>query len=154
MSAAINLLDKYKKTCSIASDNACAISLGVSRSAVSLWRNGKGHPEADSIEQMCDAIGEPLARWLPLIEAERARSPGARRAWLRLAQVAAAVAMTVGLTPAHSAPVSTGHNPVGTVYYVKFWKAIRRAGTRIASALFPKHGAPHGTPTHTLAMAV
>lgn len=92
MSASINLLDKYKKACSIASDNACASSLGVGRAAVSKWRNGTGHPEADLIERMCEATGEPLARWLPLIEAERARSPGARRAWLRLAQVAATVA--------------------------------------------------------------
>jgi transcriptional regulator with XRE-family HTH domain len=92
MSASINLLDKYKKACSIASDNACAASLGVGRAAVSKWRNGNGHPEADIIERMCEATGEPLARWLPLIEAERARSPGARRAWLRLAQVAATLA--------------------------------------------------------------
>jgi Helix-turn-helix. len=96
MPASITLLDKYKKTCSLASDNACAVSLGVTRSAVSLWRNGKGHPEADSVERMCEATGEPLARWLPLIEAERARSPGARRAWLRLAQVAAVMTVVLG----------------------------------------------------------
>lgn len=92
MNSAINLLDKYKKACSIASDNACAGSLGVSRQAVSKWRNGENHPDADVVEKMCEATGEPLARWLPLIEAERARSPGARRAWLRLAQVAATLA--------------------------------------------------------------
>lgn len=119
MSNTIKLLDKYEQTCSIATDMAAAKSLGLGRSAISAWRHGHRHAEADAIEKMCDAIGEPLARWLPLIEAERARSPGARRAWLRLAQVAAGVALTVGLTPAHSAPVSTGHNPVGTVYYVK-----------------------------------
>lgn len=107
MNSAIILLDKYKKACSIASDNACAASLSVSRQAVSKWRNGENHPDADVVEKMCEATGESLARWLPLIESERARSPGARRAWLRLAQVAAAVALTVGLTPAHSAPVST-----------------------------------------------
>lgn len=123
MSASITLLDKYKKACSLASDNACAVSLGVTRSAVSLWRNGKGHPEADSVERMCEATGESLARWLPLIEAERARSPGARKAWLRLAQVAAVLTLTVGALPSHAtAQQSAGYasdNPVHSVYYVK-----------------------------------
>ena len=95
MPATIALLDKYKEACSLASDNACAASLGLTRSAVSLWRQGKGHPDADSVERMCTATGESLAHWLPLIEADRARSPAARKVWLRLAQAAAAVALTV-----------------------------------------------------------
>ncbi len=123
MSATIDLLDKYKKACTLGSDNACAASLGVSRSAVSLWRNTKGHPEADTVERMCAATGEPVARWLPLIEAERARTPEARKAWLRLAQIAAAVAMTVGLT-AHTSPAhAEGRNFAKSdhsVYYVKY----------------------------------
>jgi len=154
MNATINLLDKYKKACSIASDNACAGSLGVSRQAVSKWRNGENHPDADVVEKMCEATGERLARWLPLIEAERARSPGARRAWLRLAQVAAAVALTVGISPSHAAPISAAHNPETSVYYVKLWILVRKAGTRLASLLFPKHGHQHGPTAHTPALAV
>jgi transcriptional regulator with XRE-family HTH domain len=92
VNATIKLLDKYREVCSLNSDNAAAVKLGISRSAVSLWRGGKGHPEADSIEKMCEATGENIARWMPLIESERARSPGARKAWLRLAQLAAGVA--------------------------------------------------------------
>jgi len=92
MSVSIKLLDKYKAARSLPSDNACATSLGVGRAAVSKWRNGTGHPEADLVEKMCEATGERLAHWLPMIEAERARSPGARKAWLRLAQLAAGVA--------------------------------------------------------------
>jgi hypothetical protein len=95
MQATIKLLDKYRETCSLASDNACAASLHVGRAAVSKWRNGLGHPDADSVARMCEATGEPLAHWLPLIEAERARTPEARKVWLRLAQAAAAVALTV-----------------------------------------------------------
>lgn len=117
MNASIRLLDKYKAAGTLASDNACAGALGVGRAAVSKWRNGSGHPEADLIERMCEATGEPLARWLPLIESERARSPGARRAWLRLAQAAAAVVLSVGVAqvPAHAAARPAAHNP-GTVY--------------------------------------
>lgn len=91
MSATINLLDKYKKACSLASDNACAASLGIGRAAVSKWRNANGHPEAEHVETMCKATGESLAHWLPLIEADRARTPEARKVWLRLAQMAAAI---------------------------------------------------------------
>lgn len=101
MNSTIKLLDKYREVCSLPSDNAVAVKLGLSRSAVSLWRGGKGHPEADSIEKMCLATGEDIARWMPLIESERARSPGARKAWLRLASRAAAV--TLGVTFSHIA---------------------------------------------------
>lgn len=93
MNAGIDLLDKYKKACLITSDNACATSLGVSRQAVSKWRNAENHPDADIVEKMCSATGEPLRKWLPLIEAERARSPAVRKVWLRLAQAAASLAV-------------------------------------------------------------
>ncbi|MHB1271519.1 MAG: helix-turn-helix domain-containing protein [Rhodanobacter sp.] len=107
MNNTIKLLDNYKKVCSIASDNACAVSLGITRSTVSGWRLGKSHPDATSVEKMCAVIGEPLRAWLPLIEAERARTPGDRKVWLRLAQAAATIAgvylMTRQGIDAHSA---------------------------------------------------
>ncbi|WP_063670909.1 DUF3693 domain-containing protein [Dyella thiooxydans] len=119
MSHTIDLLDKYKKACAITSDNACAASLGVSRQAVSKWRHGENHPDADSVEAMCVATGEPVARWLHLIEAERARTPAARKVWLRLAQAAAIVTLAVGLSPrpaaAHFAGISSSDNS-GHVY--------------------------------------
>jgi transcriptional regulator with XRE-family HTH domain len=93
MNATIKLLDKYKAACSIPSDNACAERLKVSRQAVSKWRNEQAHPDADSVEKMCDSIHEPLRAWLPLIEAERARSPAVKQVWLRLAQASAALAV-------------------------------------------------------------
>lgn len=91
MQNTVTLLDKYKAARGLASDNACAASLGITRAAVSRWRNGGGHPEAEHVEAMCRACGESLARWLPLIESERARTPEAKKVWLRLAQAAAAI---------------------------------------------------------------
>lgn len=102
MQHTISLLDKYKKTCAITSDNACASSLGLTRAAVSRWRNGLGHPDADSVERMCAATGERIERWLPLIEADRARTPAVRQVWLRLAQIAAMAVLAVGLAPANT----------------------------------------------------
>ncbi len=96
MNASLTLLDKYKAVRGITSDNACAQELGITRATVSRWRNELGHPEADLVEKMCAATGEKLAHWLPLIEAERARSPAARKAWLRLAQAAAAIVILIG----------------------------------------------------------
>lgn len=105
------LLDSYKKVCSVASDNGAAAKLGLTRATISGWRHGKSHANAEAVERMCTAIGEPLRAWLPLIEAERARTPGDRKVWLRLAQAAAAIALTVGLVPAHAGTLSAPHNP-------------------------------------------
>ena len=144
MESTIKLLDKYKKVRSITSDLACAESLGVGRAAVSKWRNGGGHPEADSVEKMCDAIHEPLRQWLPLIEAERARSPAVRKVWLRLAQAAAAVALTFGLLNVQTVSAQDvkplSHNPAHTVYYVKLVRWFETVGTMLARTLFPRQG--------------
>lgn len=97
MNPTILLLDKYSEICKHASDSAAARALKVQPSAVNNWRHGRSHPDAESVERMCLAINEPVARWLPLIEAERARSPAAKRVWLRLAQAAAVVTLAIGL---------------------------------------------------------
>ena len=129
MTATIELLDKYKKACAITSDNACAVSLDVTRSTVSGWRLGKSHPDADSVERMCVASDQPVGKWLHLIEAERARTPEARRVWLRLAQAAAAVTLAAGLFPAHAevspSAISFAHNQSHSVYYVKLYQQAR-----------------------------
>lgn len=128
MSATIKLLDKYKQVCSLSSDSACADSLGVTRGAVHLWKKGSSHPDAVSVEKMCNAIKEPLRSWLPLIEAERAHSPAAKKVWLRLAQAAAAVALTIGVMPTHAAAVETlraaalsGPHDFAPVYIMRNW---------------------------------
>ncbi|AHX16275.1 hypothetical protein CH75_09200 [Dyella jiangningensis] len=122
MTATIDLLDQYIKARSLTSDNAAAKSLGIGRAAVSKWRNGLGHPDADNVATMCAATGQAIAHWLPLIEAERARNPEARKVWLRLAQLAAAVTLAVGLYPAHAETI-TAHadvsNSATSIHYAK-----------------------------------
>lgn len=90
MNAAIKLLDKFAEVCKQQSDSETARSLKVRPSAVNNWRHGRAMPDAESIERMCEATGEDLAHWLPLIEADRARTTGSRNAWLKLAKAAAA----------------------------------------------------------------
>jgi hypothetical protein len=109
MSNAIKLLDKYVAVCSHPNDSATGRALRVTPQTINNWRHGRSQPNAESIERMCQAIGEPLRTWLPLIEADRARTPADKRVWLRLAQAAAAVALTIGLLPAHAGTVETVH---------------------------------------------
>ena len=74
MNAANKLLDKYIETCKHASDSAAARALKVQPSAVNNWRHERAHPDAESVARMCEATGESIAHWLPLIEADRARN--------------------------------------------------------------------------------
>lgn len=97
MTAAIELLDKYKQTRSIASDNACAKALGVTRAAVSAWRNGLRHPESNVIAQLATGVGEDVGYWLARIEAERARTPEAAKPWAALARRLGHAAAVAGL---------------------------------------------------------
>lgn len=109
MNPTITLLDKYADVCKHASDSATARALKVQPSAVNNWRHGRSHPDAESIERMCIATGDSVAHWLPLIEAERARTPEAKRVWLRLAQAAAVVVLAFGLD-VHTAKAGSPHS--------------------------------------------
>lgn len=97
MNHSIKLLDKYVTTCKHASDSAAARALKVQPSAVNNWRHGRAKPSAETVERMCNATGEPLREWLPLIEAERARTPADRMVWLRMAQTTTALALATAL---------------------------------------------------------
>jgi transcriptional regulator with XRE-family HTH domain len=121
MTNTIKLLDKYRQVCSINTDMAAAAKLGLGRSAVSAWRKGDRHAEADTVEIMCKAIGEPLTKWLPLVEAERARSPAIAKVWLRLAQAAAAF-VGAFLILRHGVDVHSAafaFSPVACIHYAK-----------------------------------
>ena len=96
MNKTIELLDAYKDATGCKSDNAAAERLGVQRATVSKWRNGIGHPEANTAETMARTAGRSAAKWVPLIEAERARTQQARATWLRIAGTAAAMLLIVG----------------------------------------------------------
>lgn len=103
MTAAKILLDKYAKTCQGGRDIDVARALGVKHSTVANWKAERAHPDAESIEKMADAIGEPLGEWLAKIEAERARSPANRKVWLRLAATfGTSLAIAAVALPSHA----------------------------------------------------
>ena len=82
------LLDKIKETRSIASDNALAGVLHVSRQRVSAWRKGENLPDAVACARIADLAGEPLTRVLGLVGEARAISRDEKAVWKRLAMVA------------------------------------------------------------------
>jgi len=90
------LLDLYAIRLGLRTSTEIADRLSVTKAAVSMWRSGKSHPNAVSIETMCSAIEEPLNRWLALIEAERSRSESERKVWLKAAQAAACAVLLFG----------------------------------------------------------
>lgn len=111
------LLDMYSQRLSLKTNQAIADKLGVQRPTVSMWKSGASHPNAAAIAAMCKATEESLAKWLPLIEAERCRTDADRKVWLRLAQAAAAIALIV-LAQKHGAHeqialLFAAHNPGG-----------------------------------------
>jgi transcriptional regulator with XRE-family HTH domain len=121
MNPSIKLLDKFTQACGYASDSAAARALHVQPSAVNNWRRERAHPNASAVEKMCAATGEEVRAWLPLIEAQRARTPDDRKVWLRLAHGASAVALIIsfGLLNVQTSNTtgldSTAHNP-GRLY--------------------------------------
>lgn len=132
MNPTTDLLDAYRAATASPSDYAAAARLNVTRATVSRWRNALGHPEADAIERMCKATRRDPAKWLPLIEAERARSPAARAAWLRIA--AAACLCIALLTPTQSR-ASDGMRPFTITSQAMH---MRKSSVGEAIACFPK----------------
>lgn len=55
---ATDLLDRWKKARNVVTDMAAAEKLGVTRAAVSKWRNGLSRPTAAVIEKMARECGE------------------------------------------------------------------------------------------------
>jgi transcriptional regulator with XRE-family HTH domain len=105
-------LDKYLATCYAKQDKEIAGKLRVRQSTVSIWRSGRAHPDAESIEKMTNAIGEPVGPWLAQIEAERARTPANRQVWLRLAAtLGTALAIAITALPA-TVTASAGTLPI------------------------------------------
>jgi transcriptional regulator with XRE-family HTH domain len=151
VNATNKLLDIYAEVCGASLDKDIATKLRVTKQAVSNWRKEHAHPDAESVGRMCDATGQSVAHWLPLIEADRARSPEARKVWLRLAQAAATIALVVfsgspnkATACEHKLSIDNEHSQVSPVYIMrnygraKAW--LKRTGTRLAQLLAHSHG--------------
>lgn len=89
----------------IASNDAdIARKCNVHRSAVNQWRDGSTAPAEDAAARLAELIGKPEI--MAECAAARAKTPEGRRAWERLAKIAAAAMVLVILTPHESNAMS------------------------------------------------
>ncbi|WP_369929311.1 helix-turn-helix domain-containing protein [Xanthomonas sp. NCPPB 2632] len=98
MNSTIILLDRYREICSLPSDNQVAIKLGVTRGAISNWRQGRSHAEPESVQAMAKACGLDQEEWVLRVQADREIIAARKQVWLRAAQRLAATAALVTLT--------------------------------------------------------
>ena len=119
MSVSYDLFCRWKHVQKIGSDNAGALSLGVTRSTVSLWKQGK-NAEIHLVEKMAEEIGDDPMTWAAQVMAERSGSDAEQSTWARFARRLAATAplLLAGLLGAAHAPAQAapdGHNSEPTV---------------------------------------
>jgi transcriptional regulator with XRE-family HTH domain len=105
------------------SDYALAPLLGVSRSQMSNYRNGRDYLSDDAAIKLADLLGmEDPSLIIASAHAERAKSPAAKAFWERWAAVAAGVVFAVGLgaSPTPASAANSAQNAANSVYYVKY----------------------------------
>lgn len=91
MNTVIGLLDRVKTARGITSDNGLAHELGVTRQAVSKWRNGQAAPDPVTCAVLAQWLNLPLARVLGIVGEQRAISESEKRVWRQLASAAVIV---------------------------------------------------------------
>lgn len=87
-----------------ANDAEIARKIGVHRSAVSQWRLNMTAPAEDAAAKLDELIGKPEV--MAECAAARAKTPEGRRAWERLARIAAAAVVVASVAP-HNKDAST-----------------------------------------------
>lgn len=73
--ATIALLSKVKDAHQLTTSYQAAKLLGLNTTTVYNWVNKKGSADDDTARRMCELAGEDPAYWLPLITADRTKSP-------------------------------------------------------------------------------
>jgi len=116
------LLDMAKKAQGFSTDMALAKALGVSRSAVSAWRNGQKGPDTVQAAALAGYTGIPLARVLGIVGEARAISREEKAVWRKLAATAMTLLLGVGLALPQHAQAATGHEMAAqSIHYAKIW---------------------------------
>jgi transcriptional regulator with XRE-family HTH domain len=84
-----DLLDAAKAARGLTSDNQLAKAIGVTRAAVSSWRNEIKTPDPVACATLAGLTGEPLAKVLGIVGEARAISREEKAVWRKLAATAA-----------------------------------------------------------------
>lgn len=117
------LLDRCKEVCGARTDGELAKRLGVSKQALSSYRNGHRLPDPVQCATIAGLSGMPLAQVLGIVGEARAISSDEKAVWRRLAASAALVLIfalpSLTALAAHHADSHTSTG--GTVHYAKFY---------------------------------
>lgn len=124
-------LDKAKEKMGGISDYALAPKLGLSRSQISNYRNGRDFLSDDAAMKLAELLEIDPTQIIASAHAERAKSEPARAFWMqwaeRLGGVTAAAVIGVGLS---AAPAPAKASYADSVYYVNkrkrynFWSGL------------------------------
>lgn len=126
------LLDMVKARYSLPSDYALAAKLGLTRSGISGYRNGRSKLGEDAALKVAHLLELDEGYVLACMEAERSQSEAARSAWERLADrlksggVAAALLLLVA-TPAPTPANAAQAGSTGVCILCKIRRALGRA---------------------------
>jgi transcriptional regulator with XRE-family HTH domain len=149
MSVLNQLLDQAIQHCEPQNDSALAGRLGISRSAVSLWRKGEGIRAAHLTELVKIAHADPQIALQVL--AEQSASKDARKVWEslldRLKAAAVACVVVAALLPqqAHATSADAASlTETSYRHYAKWWQIVSRALRSLFTA--GTRGFGHGTP--------
>lgn len=118
------LLDNCKEVCRVRTDGELATKLGVSKQALSGYRNGARLPDPVVCATIAGLSGIPLAKVIGIVGEARAISPTEKAVWRKLAASALTVFLMCGLwsavpAKAHTIQQVTHIEFVDTAYYVK-----------------------------------
>lgn len=119
-------------------DSDIARKLGVTSAAVCEWRKGRSAPAEDAAARLADLIGKPEV--MAECAAARAKTPEGRRAWERLARIAAAAVVVVGVVPADSHAASQHERGIDAmqlsrIYCFQKYKSLYRRGKRFFASV-------------------
>ncbi len=120
MNTTIEFLDAVKSKTGTASDYAVANVLGVTRAAVSKWRNGHDFLGVDSAIKVAKILEIDSGIVIAAVHAERAKSDQEKAVWTSIFEKLGGLAAGVIVGLALSAPTpSQADDGVKSVYYVK-----------------------------------
>lgn len=116
MKTTIEYLDAFKASLGIESDYAAAKALGITRAAVSKYRNGYGGFDDQTAVRIADALNVDPMEVIAAVHGEWARTDDARafweNVWGKVTGATVATALAVGLAAAPSVVESATIQPI------------------------------------------
>lgn len=97
-------LDEAQARGIASNDTDIAAKLRVTKAAVCEWRKGRSAPAEDAAARLAELLGKPEV--MAECAAARAKTPEGRKAWERLAKIAAAAIVVIAFTPHESNAMS------------------------------------------------